>query len=138
MTIWTKSRVNSYIMTLLDKYEERTIVNKSFIQYKDWTPLAKMCRHNVAECCELYPTYSPIHGWLCIEDFNDKNNVIFVSHSVVRRPSGALRDITPTICTAEYSFLNSYLNEYEYMDLINHGYTKLSTKNLCSQLSIDE
>jgi hypothetical protein len=130
MTDWTKLRVNSYIRTLLDKYEERVIVNRSVIKYGDWTPEAKMCRHNVSICCSINQDYSPVHGWLCIENFEDKNNIIFVSHTIVRRASGELRDITPTNCSTEYSFLACYLNEDEYIDLINNGFSTLSTQNL--------
>ena len=130
MSSWTSLSVDLYIKSLLDRYEERVIVKKSTIQCGGWTPEAKMCRHNVSVCCSINQDYSPVHGWLCIENFEDKNNIIFVSHSIVRRATGELRDITPTICSTEYTFLACHLNEDEYIDLINNGFSTLSTQNL--------
>ena len=50
----------------------------------------------------------------------------FVSHSAVSTPQGELYDITPSVASQDYPFVDSGLSEEEYAELVEtKGYGEI-------------
>ena len=106
-----------YAQYLFDNASKSRVVKRIEISDARWTPKVRDCHNNAINYCELHPDCKPIHGWIYF-DLSPIGYVRFMAHSVVQQPNGQLCDITPAGINNEYPFIESYLEDTSYSNVL--------------------
>lgn len=105
--------LNVYAMKLYERRNEGVILKCAEATIGEWKPQPNRCHENVSTWCEHDNSYQAVRGWFYLDQLGE-----FIAHSVVRIPSGELRDITPISASQQYPFIIAEESEAEYEDLI--------------------
>lgn len=120
--------IETYARSLYARVAEARILKRIGINAGIWTAKENMCHHNATELHLHDERYTPIRGWLYF-DLSAFGYIKFVSHSAILTPEGEIVDITPrpTTATQDYPFLEGYLSEDEYQELVEErGYSEIN------------
>ena len=104
---------SAYTAKLYKRRNEGIKLRRAEMSIGAWKPQQNKCHENVSILCEHNPTYLPVRGWFYFDELAK-----FIPHSVIRRPNGDIRDITPSLVTTQYPFIIAEESEAEYQALI--------------------
>ena len=107
-----------YAKHLYANISKAKYVKRISISERDWAPKIREYHNNVIEYCELHPESIPIHGWLYF-DLLPLGYVRFMAHSVVKFPDGKLYDITPLGTENEYLFIESFIEDDSFSNVLD-------------------